>query len=72
MDLCDVTGIWHSALRSNALSNLHRWVGEINKCRPGVPSLAADKRIPDVPQYIEYPYSPFPSSALPLSRKCLS
>lgn len=57
MDLCDVTGIWRSALSCGVLSNLHRWVGEEDKCCPGVPGLATDKRIPDVPQYIEYPYS---------------
>lgn len=28
MDHCDVIGIWHSALKSNVLSNLHRWVGK--------------------------------------------
>lgn len=28
MDHRDVIGIWHSALKSNVLSNLHRWVGK--------------------------------------------
>lgn len=58
MDLCDVTGIWCSPLSCSVLSNLHRWVGEEDKCCPGVPRLATDKRIPDVPQYMEYPHSP--------------
>lgn len=74
MDLCDVTGIRHSALKSNVLSNLHRWVGEKDKCCPGVLSFAGDKRIPDVPQDSEYPYSPFfsPPYFTPPSQKCLS
>lgn len=58
MDLCDVTGVWCTALSFSVLSNLHRWVGEEDKCCPGVLSLATDKRIPHIPQYIQYPHSP--------------